>query len=522
MDYRDYLKRNFNREEFLEEPCFACGGNDRVVEVSVVDNVGVTSERGICHSCRKERNFFFIGDLLENLKTPEEIASEIKKKVKGQDEAIKTISVAAYNHFQRVINSPYIISNDKTLKKNNIIMTGPTGTGKTYIAEILAEMLGVPFVIVNATSFSETGYVGQDVEGMLAALYKAAGRDIDRAQVGIVFIDEIDKIASVGENTSITRDVSGVGVQKALLKMIEGSIVSVPEGGGRVHPHQKLLQIDTKNILFICAGAFEGIEEIVKKRLKVSDSGKSGIGFGVPTDKKINSKILNKVLRSKIDTEDLKKFGMISEFLGRVPVVCNLKPLEKVDMLQILKSKHGVIEEYKTQFEIDGKELTFSKEALMYMAESVLDRGCGARGLRSIVFEIMKDIAYSAPSSNQRSYYIDKVMLEGFVRKLSDDYIECLNELEGILDENREKYILDDITIEIDDDVKDALIEYLMTGSFFDLNDCDVYRNERIEYVREIIEEVVLSEISDKNGAFTLVISNEDISDKIIQKITVA
>ncbi len=330
-------------------------------------------------------------DILDNLPTPHELYSELSEHVVGQESAKKALSVAVYNHYKRISLGADATDDDVELAKSNILLLGPTGSGKTLLAQTLARTLKVPFAIADATTLTEAGYVGEDVENILLKLITAADFDIPRAEIGIIYIDEIDKIARKAENLSITRDVSGEGVQQALLKIVEGTEASVPPQGGRKHPQQELINIDTTNILFILGGAFVGLSDIIAERV-----GKSGLGFNaeLPESKKhAEAELLAKVL-----PEDLNKFGMIPEFVGRIPVITSLSELSEEDLVRILvEPKNALVKQYKRMFAFENADLIFTHDALVAIAHEAVEHGTGARGLRSICERVLQDVMYDLP-----------------------------------------------------------------------------------------------------------------------------
>ena len=406
-----------------QDRCSFCGSSREDVEVLIT---GI--EGKICEVCvMRSEELLADGNIIPskklkqhsdekieiNLLSPSELRSHLDDYVIGQDDAKKYLCVAVYNHYKRLqYNQEHGESDDVEIEKSNMLLVGRTGTGKTLLAKTIARTLNVPFTIVDATVFTQAGYVGEDVESILSRLLQSCDYNIAKAEQGIVFIDEIDKIARKGSNPSITRDVSGEGVQQSLLKIVEGSIVNVPPQGGRKHPDQKYLKVDTKNILFICGGAFEGIEPMIRSRMKKQD-----IGFSVSRTQNLDDESVLKY----VGPPDIKRFGILPELVGRLPVVTYLEPLSRKALKAILtEPKNAIIKQYQALFGMDGKEITFTKGAIDFIVDKAVEYKLGARGLRGICEDIMIDLMYDAPKINDSEIRIDKAYAESKLGNLDE------------------------------------------------------------------------------------------------------
>lgn len=394
------MSKNNNADDYKTLKCSFCGKlQDQVSRMIAGPGVCICNECvELCQSVLLEENIAPIKKRkstqnLFELPKPMELKNYLDEYVIGQDRAKKVLCVAVYNHYKRINKIKNI--DDVEIQKSNVLLLGPTGVGKTLLAQTLAKKLDVPFAIADATTLTEAGYVGEDVENILLRLIQAADFDIEKAEKGIIYIDEIDKITRKSENRSITRDVSGEGVQQALLKILEGTIANVPPQGGRKHPQQEFIQINTANILFICGGAFEGIDSVIKKRVD-----QSSLGFGAKIKDK-NKNNVDKLLK-QLSPEDLVKYGMIPELVGRIPIISSLHDLDVDSLIKILvEPKNAILKQYKQLFMMDGIELEFSEGAIKYVAQKTLERKTGARGLRAVMESILSDIMFTAPSNNK-------------------------------------------------------------------------------------------------------------------------
>lgn len=403
--------------------CSFCGRSDKDVNMLIA---GMSAD--ICDSCA-EQAYQIVKDSLgakkgssalgldrSKLPNPKAIKAYLDEYIIGQDNAKRYLSVAVYNHYKRLLQDK---QDDVEIEKSNIIMVGPTGTGKTLLARTIAKLLHVPFAIVDATVLTEAGYVGEDIESILTRLLQASDYDVEAAQRGIVFIDEIDKIARKSDNPSITRDVSGEGVQQGLLKLLEGSVVNVPPQGGRKHPDQKMIAVDTKNILFVCGGAFDGIERKIAQRLNTRV-----VGYA---SSKENADIDRSNLLQYVTPQDLKSFGLIPEIIGRLPILTYLEPLDRSALRRILtEPKNSIVKQYLKLFQMDGVALTFDEDALEYVVDKAIEYKLGARGLRSIVETIMMDAMYTVPSTDEKSLHITKEYSEDQLERSHLDRLKNL------------------------------------------------------------------------------------------------
>jgi len=378
--------------------CSFCGRTENESKLIIHGTFGC-----ICEECAAQVNELIEENKkpiyeksISSIKKPKEIKEFLNQYIIGQDAAKERIAIAVYNHYKRI--NAANIDNDVEIEKSNIVLLGPTGSGKTLLAKTIAKLLDVPFAIADATVLTEAGYVGEDVESIIVRLLQAADYNIERTEMGIVFIDEIDKIARKGGSASITRDVSGEGVQQALLKLLEGSVVNVPPRGGRKHPDQPMVQINTKNILFICGGAFDGIEKVIDNRLN-----KHAIGFEA-----IEKRVADEASSlSKVTAQDIRKFGLIPEIIGRLPVITHTNELTKEQLIQIItEPKNAIVKQYKKLFEIDGITLTFDDDVYEYIADKAIERGVGARGLRGIMEDMMAEAMYNLPSEDVKEYRV--------------------------------------------------------------------------------------------------------------------